>query len=617
MRKFFAMLVVVIGCLGATTDARAQFCPGVSPWVFDDVLASDPFCGFITKIASQGVTLGCQVIDANHRLYCPDSAVTRNQMAAFMARLSDALFPLTCAVGQVLKWNGAAWVCSNDNAGGGGGTVTSVMAGTGLTGSPNPITGAGSINLAASYQLPQGCANGQVPKSNGSGGWTCAGDAVGTGTVTSVTATAGGGLATTPSGGITGTGSVGIVSGGVTSAMLADASVTAAKLAPGAVVAGLPNCVDGQVIRRVAGAWACANLPPAIVTVDSFGRTGQHITMAIGADGRPVMSYYDTGAAGLRVAKCLNAACVGVSFSVLDLSASVGTHNAIAVGTDGNPVISYYDSTNANLKVVKCGNADCTSGNIITLLDSAGSVGQWTAIAIGLDGFPVISYYDVTNSALKVAKCANVFCTGAATRTTVDSSGNVGMHTSIAIGADGNPVVSYQDQANLDLKVAKCVNPACTGSATTTTVDSAGSVGTNTSIAIGADGNPVVSYYDSNNSDVKVAKCANAACTGSATITTIDGPDVVGVTTSIAVGPDGMPLVSYHDFTHQALKVAKCANAACTGSAAVTTLDGEPNVGLSSTILIGADGFPVVAYQNGLTENLKLARCSNTSCLVP
>ena len=178
MRKFFAMLVVVVGCLGATTNARAQFCPGVSPWVFDDVLASDPFCGFITKMAQQNVTLGCIVIDANHRLYCPNDNVTRKQMAAFMARLGDALFPLTCAAGQVLKWNGSAWACANDNGGsGGGGTVTSVLAGTGLQGSPNPITGAGSLNLAPSYQLPQACSNGQVPKSNGSGGWACAADA--------------------------------------------------------------------------------------------------------------------------------------------------------------------------------------------------------------------------------------------------------------------------------------------------------------------------------------------------------------------------------------------------------------------------------------------------------
>ena len=179
--------MVVVGCLGATPDARAQFCPGVSPWVFDDVLASDPFCGFITKMAQQNVTLGCIVIDANHRLYCPNDNVTRKQMAGFLARLGDALFPLTCAAGQVMKWNGSAWACANDNGGGGGGgTVTSVLAGTGLQGSPNPITGAGSLNLAPSYQLPQACRNGQVPKSNGSSSWACGTDSGGSGTVTSL-----------------------------------------------------------------------------------------------------------------------------------------------------------------------------------------------------------------------------------------------------------------------------------------------------------------------------------------------------------------------------------------------------------------------------------------------
>ena len=62
-----------------------------------------------------------------------------------MNRLGDSLFPLTCAAGQVMKWDGLQWACANDaiGGGGGGGTVTSVAAGTGLQGSPNPITGAG------------------------------------------------------------------------------------------------------------------------------------------------------------------------------------------------------------------------------------------------------------------------------------------------------------------------------------------------------------------------------------------------------------------------------------------------------------------------------------------
>ena len=256
MRKFFAMLVVVIGCLGATTDARAQFCPGVSPWVFDDVLASDPFCGFITRMAQQNVTLGCIVIDANHRLYCPDDSVTRKQMAAFMARLGDALFPLTCAAGQVMKWNGSAWACANDSTGGGGGggTVTSVLAGTGLQGSPNPITGSGSLNLAPGYQLPQACSNGQVPKSNGSGGWACAADAVGVGTVTAITA--GTGLT---GGTITGSGTVAVDTAYVqrrVSATCAVGSSIRAIAADGSVTCQVDNAGPANAFVQGGNAFA-------------------------------------------------------------------------------------------------------------------------------------------------------------------------------------------------------------------------------------------------------------------------------------------------------------------------------------------------------------------------
>ncbi|MFO1303331.1 MAG: tail fiber domain-containing protein [Burkholderiales bacterium] len=106
------------------------------------------------------------------------------------------LLPITsCANGQITRWISGAWSCSNDSDS--GGTVTSVATGTGLSG--GPITISGTLSLAPGYQLPQSCTNGQVAKSNGSGGWACASDAVGSGTVTSVTAGAGltGGTITT------------------------------------------------------------------------------------------------------------------------------------------------------------------------------------------------------------------------------------------------------------------------------------------------------------------------------------------------------------------------------------------------------------------------------------
>ena len=59
--------------------------------------------------------------------------------------------------------------CTGTIAGvGGSGDITGVAAGTGLTGGGS--AGDVSLAIASGYQLPQACANGQVPKSNGAGG---------------------------------------------------------------------------------------------------------------------------------------------------------------------------------------------------------------------------------------------------------------------------------------------------------------------------------------------------------------------------------------------------------------------------------------------------------------
>jgi hypothetical protein len=58
----------------------------------------------------------------------------------------------------------------------------------------------------------------------------------------------------------------------------------------------------------------------------------------------------------------------------------------------------------------------------------------------------------------------------------LDSAGNVGMSTAIAIGTDGLGLIAYSDDSNVNLKVAHCNNVACS-SAATVTLDSAGDVG--------------------------------------------------------------------------------------------------------------------------------------------
>ena len=384
------------------------------------------------------------------------------------------------------------------------------------------------------------------------------------------------------------------------------------------------GALSGSTLAQLQTHFIGALQPTSIVantlsTVDPALGVGQYSSIAIGADSLPVVAYFVAGSFDLKVAKCANAACTaGTStLSTVDLPGSLGLHSSIAVGADGLPVIAYYNGANDDLRVAKCANAACSGGaSVLSTVDSAGSVGQYASVAIGADGLPVIAYYDATNFDLKVAKCANAACSGGtSTLNTVDSGGNVGQFSSIAIGADGLPVISYYDATNFNLKVAKCTNATCAaGTSTITAVDSTDNVGQSTSLAIGADGLAVISYYDATNFNLKVAKCTNAACTAS-TRGTVDVGPLVGGHNSITIGADGLPVVAYVDSLNANLKVAKCANAACTaGTSALGTVDSVGNVGQYPSIAIGADGLPVISYYDGTNFNLKLAKCANTLC---
>jgi hypothetical protein len=558
---------------------------------------------------------------------------------------NDALAGLACGNGQLAKWNGTAWACAVDvdttySAGAGLdlaattfsladlGVTTSKLADTAV-GTPKIADGAvtsakiadGSVALADLGQ--NGCGPNQILKWSGTA-WACAAD-VDTnsgGTVTSVST--GAGLTGGP---ISGTGTVAVASGGITTVLLADGAVTSAKIASGAV--GLAQINTGEVQARVAmtcpagryfrginadGTVVCeAAAPPHLITVvdDAASAIGEHTSIAVGADGSPVISYFDPAASGLKVARCGNATCTTGSSVAVDYG---GQYTSIAIGADGLPVMSHAFRCPGcvhELRVTRCGNADCTAGNSGTTVTNTFADIVSTSIAIGVDGLPIISFSD--SISLWVVHCGNVTCTAGNTFAIADS-GNLGRYSSIAIGADGLPVIAYFDATFADLKVAHCGTADCSAS-TVATVDAVGSVGRYTSLAIGADGIPVISYYVDVGRDLKVAHCGNAACTAGNTITTIDS-DSVGQHTSIAVGTDGFPIVSYYDESAGALRIAHCGDAACTAGNSVTVAD-DPfvnQVGSFTSIAVTADGLPVVSYHDATAGSLKVAKCATRTC---
>jgi hypothetical protein len=304
---------------------------------------------------------------------------------------------------------------------------------------------------------------------------------------------------------------------------------------------------------------------------------------------------------------------VGNTLTTVDSSSSVGDWVSITIGADGLPIISYWDYGNGHLKVVHCTTVKCTSTDTPQTVDSSSNVGPYSSITIGADGLPIISYLDQGNGHLKVVHCTTVKCTSTDTPQTVDSSSNVGYFSSITIGADGLPIIGYLDGGNGHLKVVHCTTVKCTSTNTPQTVDSSSNVGYYSSITIGADGLPIISYQDYGNNHLEVVHCTTVNCTSTDTPQTVDSNSYVGYYISITIGADGLPIISYLD-DGNGLRVVHCTTVNCTSTDTPQTVDSSSNVGLYISITIGADGLPIISYRDYGNGHLKVVHCTTVNC---
>lgn len=358
---------------------------------------------------------------------------------------------------------------------------------------------------------------------------------------------------------------------------------------------------------------------PTITTLDSSIDTGHFSSIAIGTDNLPIISYIDTGDGYLKVVHCGNNTCTsGNTFTNVDTSGTAGGQSSIAIGADSLPIISYYDVAAEELLVAHCGNASCSSGNAITTVDT-GQVGKRSSIALGSDSLPVISYTDDNNKDLKVAHCGNNTCSSGNTLTTVDSTNQVGFPNDIAIGNDNLPIIGYYDNTTFDVKVVHCGNNTCSSGNTITAIDTAASssklnIDVHLAITIGSDNLAVLTYNDTVARSLKAAHCGNAACSSGNTTNTVDSTTFVGEGVGIAKGNDNLPVISYYDSTNGDLKIAHCGNVSCSSSNTLTSVDTTDTVGAQSAITIATDTFPSISYLDVGNSDLKYVHCDNYFC---
>ncbi|HEY7863304.1 MAG TPA: hypothetical protein VIE39_06580, partial [Thermoanaerobaculia bacterium] len=133
-----------------------------------------------------------------------------------------------------------------------------------------------------------------------------------------------------------------------------------------------------------------------------------------------------------------------------------GSLNAFAIAADGNPIVT---TGGHPATLVRCNDPICAGNDETTQAINGTYCGAGRSdVAITLDGYPIVSQPNggcVQPPSLNVADCSDSGCVAAASSVFFDGQ-NTGQFSSIAIGTDGNPVVSYYDAANGDLKVLHC-----------------------------------------------------------------------------------------------------------------------------------------------------------------
>ena len=261
---------------------------------------------------------------------------------------------------------------------------------------------------------------------------------------------------------------------------------------------------------------------------------------------------------------------------------------------------------------VQAGRADT-----FTTPDTSGSSGQDPSIVLDAAGNPVISYYDSTNQTLRILRCGDPTCpTGSPGITSPDAETMVGTYSSLALDAAGNPVVSYRRRrGDARLKILHCNDPGCApGGDSITEPTGIPGAGRFTSLALDDLGNPVVSTVNQFSNSLQLLHCNDPNCAGGDDFSVSLGP-AASQDTSLVLDAVGNPVISYQDPTNLDLKILHCDDPLCAGSETATTPDDSAaDVGKYSSLELDSSGNPVVAYWDATALDLLVLHCDDPLC---
>jgi hypothetical protein len=348
-------------------------------------------------------------------------------------------------------------------------------------------------------------------------------------------------------------------------------------------------------------------------TLDSAGNVGLDSDVAYAPNGLASISYLDSTNGTLKVAACQNVACTSAVLNTIDSSGTVGGSTSIAFGPDGRALISYQDAATASVKVARCADAVCSAATRFTVEDLT-ALHPGTAIGVGADGRAVVVYADASTNVLRVAHCDDADCS---TATVTPYPGRGHLNLSLTIGGDG--LALFAADTGVSLYIGHCANADCSSatfiSLLGTNVPPFQSAFWSASLATGTDGLGAVVFNGviQNLLASRVfRRCADAACTGLGSGSLPEGAlGTGGPTASLGIRPDNRAVIAHYTAVPSPgrLSVAYCAQVACgwpNPSPPIHPLD-DFGVGRSHQLAVGPDGVGLISYYDDANGNLKVA----------
>lgn len=270
----------------------------------------------------------------------------------------------------------------------------------------------------------------------------------------------------------------------------------------------------------------------------------------------------------------------------------------------------------------------------IETVDSAGSVGRYTSLALDAGGYPHIAYHDGSNYSLKHAWLDD---SGFWQIETVDDYADdtrLGRYNAMCIDTCGRIHILYQDQTNLNLKHAQKNPDEDWQVYTVGTTDWAQNTAHYVSVAtwrlwgsdldIEPDNDTEdwleVSYYNTTDGNLMHATCnvhddhdpdtddaTDEANSWANRGTVVDSTGDVGKYSSIAANSDGDIYISYYDETNARLKMAYNSPDMAWYFRIVVDDPAAAMVGKYTSITLSDEGVPHIAYYDQTNTALKHA----------